>query len=1626
MSELDFDTLKLNIEADASQASNSIQELTNNIRNLGKSLKIDGLKSFADNLKNIGGSVSGLSEVTNRINETSGAINQMVEALKKPKDMGGFGISTKGIEVIKEKLAELYEVQRKIIEESANTAKSAISDKLKIEKPLGDDWEDDFFENIGKASENATERLAELREEIKQTIEEFATYKNKMDDTAQSIYDYVKKSTVNVKGLEKEFATDFESLRKKLGANFNHKQYGTPYDKFVEVMDEDLGTSFSQMGITEAYEKLASILETVRLKTIGYKDAVKLLQEDETASSQQTDEFVGKMRLLVESVTDAESKIKNAADSAKEMTTATNGQGISGLAEQAKQASGSFDSVSNKLKEVSAFPEQLSAGTEKVVKDVDRLSNALDQIINRDHHTDTFIELPGLRLDQIESSVTEVDKLSDALNTIINRDYGDFIEMPQLFSESVEEAVKEVDKLSESLDKIIGRDYGDFIKLPGLVPEPRDMDKAIDEAYKSVDWNKFYPKTPKIDSNGTLKNLAGFVTLEHELTKIADILNKVGDTGVRVSKMMLVPLKAVVNEYKEKLEKVTSFFADFRRKAQANLKKLSDFWKRTMKTFTFMLVRKAITAILGNIDEATQSLAAFSKEMGTSFNENMSNAIADLKWVAKAIVGAFEPVINYVVPILNKLSAALVRVITLIGEFFAALTGQGYYMVAKKKVEDYTKSVKKAQKATQLSIRGFDELNNLTSGKNADKDDDTSNPADDWEMKPVSDKMKKLADMIKDLAKKLWEPIGKAWDRTKDYVISSFKYMVNELNKLAKDIGRDFLKVWRQEATVKMFENIFKIVGDIERVIGNLAKRFREAWNEGSKGLHIFENIRDIFATLIQHIRNVTRYMIDWSDSIDFNPLLESVQTLTKSFVTLADFIGSVFEDVMKNVVLKYIKWMIEDGTPHLLHTISEIINAVDWENVRRGLFIIEQAFENLLENVHTGVTNAIGALGKVVAEWLSSDKFIKFMQALANIMNQITAERVQKVLEGLGLAILHIAQNVADFISGDTFQDFIEGIGKWIDNHSAEDIANIAQKIIELSLAFKALAALASKGAGILSFFSKLVSIKIGTDLVKGLLNVGKAGKAAKDGFVALGGLPGTKSNGLATLKNGIDGLAESLQGLTSSAGGKLATLGASLKTVLFGDIGANLAAGGATAGATFAAALIGGVAAAIGGWNIGQLIDEKLNGESIGMSFMEQMKGIKDSFTNGSWKGALDLWGQDIVSAWSEVGNNIKDSDLGQTINEKWQTITEGANQIKEDVTGAFSLMKQDVSNDISTMGQEISTRFEPVSSRVEAIFQGIGIIIKAVWVTVVGWIKTNVIQPIVGFFQQLWQDIQNIWNSVSTWFNTNVVQPVVGFFRQAWQDISGFFTQLWADIKSVWNTVSTWFNTTIVQPVVGFFRQAWQDIKGFFTQLWADIKGVWGVVAGWFNATIIQPLKNAFNAAVGFIKGLFTSLWTSIKNGVKAAFNFVISVVEKAINGIISGVNSFLGLFNKVVDAAATITHENWSGVELIPKITLPRFETGGFPEDGWFRASHGEMIGEFDNGQSVVANNEQIVNGIKAGVIDGMMQILPSLAQAVQSGETTVNIEGDMGKLFRAMVKENSGMNKRTFGSSPLLA
>lgn len=316
-----------------------------------------------------------------------------------------------------------------------------------------------------------------------------------------------------------------------------------------------------------------------------------------------------------------------------------------------------------------------------------------------------------------------------------------------------------------------------------------------------------------------------------------------------------------------------------------------------------------------------------------------------------------------------------------------------------------------------------------------------------------------------------------------------------------------------------------------------------------------------------------------------------------------------------------------------------------------------------------------------------------------------------------------------------------------------------------------------------------------------------------------------------------------------------------------------------------------------------------------------------------------------------------------------------------------------------------------------------------------TVGEWFNGNVIEPVVsffkdmwkaisGFFSSLWKDIVTVWQGASKWFSSTVIEPIVGFFKGFATRAQQIFQGIWIIIQAIWIVASSWFNNNVITPISNLFNflktliqttiqaakdfvfSTWQGvaswfsgtviqpISNFFNMLKAGITSAlstaknfvistWQSVAGWFNSNVISPVTNCFNIMKNGITNAFNYVWSSIKGGVTGAMNYVISKIENGVNFVVSGINSLLRGFNKVVSMAAKVAGANWGGVSLVPKVHIPRLASGGiFPrgEDGMAFINHNELVGKFSNGRNVVANNQQITDGIRDAVLEGITQAL----------------------------------------------
>lgn len=228
--------------------------------------------------------------------------------------------------------------------------------------------------------------------------------------------------------------------------------------------------------------------------------------------------------------------------------------------------------------------------------------------------------------------------------------------------------------------------------------------------------------------------------------------------------------------------------------------------------------------------------------------------------------------------------------------------------------------------------------------------------------------------------------------------------------------------------------------------------------------------------------------------------------------------------------------------------------------------------------------------------------------------------------------------------------------------------------------------------------------------------------------------------------------------------------------------------------------------------------------------------------------------------------------------------------------------------------------------------------------------------------------------------------------------WDDIS-------ATAKKVWD----------------FVTQKFQEFDDFITNVfstdWTKNFGAFGEILNGFSKNVQNTwnaIKRIFGGITDFISGVFTGNWEKAWNGIKDIFGGILdgmaSLIKSPINAIIGGINGLIkgatqGL-NTVISAMNKLSFDIpdwvpvWGGKTFglkIPKISSPKIPylaSGGFPKIGQLFVANEkgpEMLGRMGN-RNVVANNNQIVSGIAAGVQSAVARAFTDVAMAFGGNST----------------------------------
>lgn len=194
-------------------------------------------------------------------------------------------------------------------------------------------------------------------------------------------------------------------------------------------------------------------------------------------------------------------------------------------------------------------------------------------------------------------------------------------------------------------------------------------------------------------------------------------------------------------------------------------------------------------------------------------------------------------------------------------------------------------------------------------------------------------------------------------------------------------------------------------------------------------------------------------------------------------------------------------------------------------------------------------------------------------------------------------------------------------------------------------------------------------------------------------------------------------------------------------------------------------------------------------------------------------------------------------------------------------------------------------------------------------------------------------------------------------------------------------------------------------------------------WGNITGWFDESVKPKLTMKYwsELFVGIKDGFVQSIKDALNIGVEKLNNFITWINDK-LSFTIPGFTIFSGGSWETPFGDIDLPSIGWSSKDVtllkLPHITQ-KFADGGFIEDGLFTMNRGEIAGKFNNGKSVVANNEQIIAGISEGVYNAVVAAMGSGNNT--QGEQSINVYLDGKQIYSSIKKTESERGKQIFGN-----
>lgn len=1091
--------------------------------------------------------------------------------------------------------------------------------------------------------------------------------------------------------------------------------------------------------------------------------------------------------------------------------------------------------------------------------------------------------------------------------------------------------------------------------------------------------------------------------LGYQFTALNNTVKKFGKTAVSVASSALKGFLKLTNP-------ITALVSPMA-KLTASMKKFATASKRATKDHDkfHMSLKKAVTTLLKYtlgirsvyvlFNKLRSAMVSGMENLAQAFdpvNAKMSSIVTSLLQMKNAIAAAVEPMLNILAPALAQIAELVSDIAVKIASFIATLTGNTTYVYKAVRAQvDYAESLSKTKK--QLS--GLDKLNVINSDN---KNKGMPNPSEMFEKVPIDAEAAEMANKLKETVDKLIKPIKDAWDNLKDFVIDSWKYAFEQIKDLWSSVARDFWRVWEEEATQKIFENMFHILGDIGLIIGNLAKNLKIAWDTNENGYRILKAIRDIILEISNDLVDLFDYMVEWSDKLSFVPLFNALaNVLEKQVVDAVDKVGDLLVTLFEDIILEGIRYIIEELLPQTIRVIGNLIESIGniaegiktaWDEAGTGKAIIAQ-LESLLNILADGIERC----SEKTVEWSKNLDFSPFLKSVKKFLEDIEP-LVQAISDTVSYFYTNVMLPFFQYMLEKGFPGLLEVLGSFVQKI---DWSALTEKLQELMDAFEPflekvgqalLIVLEDLGTAIADFvnsdaFDAIVDTLIRwmedadpEEMAEGIENLTKA-------FIGINAALNLFSTIILPLLTGIMTLINAINMA------KMATDVATLSTSID----------------TLSASLAGGeIATTVSGGGLFANIGTSLS--TLATTVSTKVGEITGYFTAMSEAATLEgaTMSQSIELAAQSFGPL---TGILTTVSGGFLTLTGVIGMLTDGFNGLDAIL-------VAIGG--VLTGLGALILGAPAIVAGLIAGIIAIGVNFVAWLGTY------GSELQGWWD--GLVSNVGEWFN-NLGQNLGKWIGEGIVNIINWIGELPTKIKE-WCAEVDWLDVgkNIVDGILFIFslpaklaELIWTAVSNFFSGFWDGLCEAFGIASPAENMKpageyivegILEGITNIIDTIGSWID---TNIWQPFKSGIDAVLNgeSLIDVGKNVIAGLWDGlkskweeVSSWLGdCWDSVKQAAADAFNIGSPSkvFEQIGKYIMQGFNIGLEEDEPDMQSMFEAMVPDENGADMFYDNFLSKIQELKTDAVD----VITSMVEEINNEISSLSVLSDINKLTNTL-------------------